>query len=209
MFPLALLNTKPNLLVVDEYVKSWMLFDTLDDLITDNTWSGGTLTGGQLVNSYTTNTLADQSRFNTHTGDFTIEFDFTPSADDNDGDNHGLVSFGHELSASNTSYFIRYANGHCAMVVQSSIGAGFQFAISCNITGTTGQKYHIALQRKAGVYQMYLDGALLTPVYIDNAANSFASSSNQLRLGYVEGGTGEAMGGAMDNFKFSNGIARY
>jgi len=208
MFPLALLNTKPNLLVVDEYVKSWMLFDTLDDLITDNTWSGGTLTGGQLVNSYTTNTLADQSRFNTHTGDFTIEFDFTPSADDNDGDNHGLVSFGHELSASNTSYFIRYANGHCAMVVQSSIGAGFQFAISCNITGTTGQKYHIALQRKAGVYQMYLDGALLTPVYIDNAANSFASSSNDLSLG-VTIGTMETMKGAMDNFKFSSGIARY
>jgi len=192
---------------IDAYVKSWMLFNTLDDLIADNTWSGGTLSGGQLVGSSTTNTLADQSRFNTNAGEFTIEFDFTPDATDNDGSNHGLVSFG--TGASNTSYFIRYANGHCAMVVQSSIGAGFQFAISCNITGTTGQKYHIALQRKAGVYQMYLDGALLTPVYIDNAANSFASSSNQLRLGYVDAGVGEAMGGAMDNFKFSNGIARY
>ena len=192
---------------IDAYVKSWMLFDTLDDLITDNTWTGGTLSSGQLVGSSTTNTLVDQSRFNTNSGEFTIEFDFTPDATDNDGSNHGLVSFG--TGTSNTSYFIRYANGYCAMVVQSSIGAGFQFAISCNITGTTGQKYRIALQRKAGGYQMYLDGVLLTPVYIDNAVNSFASSSNQLRLGYVDGGVAEAMSGAMGNFKFSNGIARY
>jgi len=192
---------------IDSFVKSWMLFNTLDDLIVDNTWSGGTLSGGQLVGSSTTNTLADQSRFSTNSGEFTIEFDFTPDATDNNGSNHGLVSFG--TGASNTSYFIRYANGYCAMVVQSSIGSGLQFAISCFITGTTGQKYHIALQRKAGVYQMYLDGVLLTPAYVDNAANSFASSSNQLILGYVDSGVGEAMSGAMDNFKFSNGIARY
>lgn len=192
---------------IDAYIKSWMLFDTLTDLITDNAWSGGTLSGGQLVGSSTTNTLVDQSRFNTNSGEFTIEFDFTPDATDNNGSNHGLVSFG--TGSSNTSYFIRYANGHCAMVVQSSIGAGFKFAISCFITGTTGQKYRIALQRKAGGYQMYLDGALLTPVYIDNAVNSFASSSNQLKLGRVDSGVSEAMSGAMDNFKFSNGIARY
>lgn len=192
---------------IDGFTKSWMLFDTLEDLITDNTWSGGTLSSGQLVGSSTTNTLVDQSRFNTNSGEFTIEFDFTPDATDNNGSNHGLVSFG--TGASNTSYFIRYANGHCAMVVQSSISAGFQFAISCNITGTTGQKYRIALQRKAGGYQMYLDGVLLTPAIIDNAVNSFASSSNQLRLGYVDAGVAEAMGGAMGNFKFSNGIARY
>lgn len=192
---------------IDAYIKSWMLFDTLTDIITDNTWTGGTLSSGQLVGSSTTNTLADQSRFSTNTGEFTIEFDFTPDAADNNGSNHGLVSFG--TGASNTSYFIRYANGHCAMVAQPSIGAGFQFAISCFITGTTGQKYRIALQRKAGVYQMYLDGVLLTPAYIDNAANSFASSSNQLKLGHVDSGVSEAMSGAMGNFKFSNGIARY
>jgi hypothetical protein len=192
---------------IDAYVKSWMLFNTLDDLITDNTWSGGTLSSGQLVGSSTTNTLGNQSRFNTNAGEFTIEFDFTPDATDNDGSNHGLVSFG--TGASNISYFIRYASGYCAMVVQSSISAGFQFAISCFITGTTGQKYRIALQRKAGVYQMYLDGVLLTPLYIDNAANSFASSSNQLKLGHVDAGVSEAMSGAMGNFKFSNGIARY
>ena len=207
MFPLALLNASAP--VIDEYVKSWMLFDTLDDLITDNTWSGGTLTGGQLVNSYTTNTLTDQSRFNTHTGDFTIEFDFTPSADDNDGNNHGLLHFG-DGNPFNTSYFIRYASGFCAMVVRASPGASLQFAISCSIGGTTGQKYHIAVQRKAGVYEMYLDGVLLTPGFSNNTANSFASSSIALSLGVVYTiGAPELMKGAMDNFKFSSGIARY
>ena len=208
MFPLALLNSTAS--PINEYVKSWMLFDTLTDLIPTNIWVGGTLTGGQLVNSSTTNTLTDQSRFNTNAGEFTIEFDFTPSADDNDGGNHGLVSFGDALTPSNTSYFIRYASGYCAMVVRESAGAALKFAISCYIGGTTGQKYHIAVQRKAGVYEMYLDGVLLTPVLNDNTANSFASSSNDLRLGVVYAtGAPELMKGAMDNFKFSNGIARY
>lgn len=62
----------------------------LIDSISDNTWGGNgwghdpnwaiNIVNGELTSSSIQNTLSDQSRFDIHSGDFTIEFFYTPSA---------------------------------------------------------------------------------------------------------------------------------
>ena len=205
MFPLALLNASAS--VINEYVKSWMLFNTLDDLITDNVWSGGALTDGQLVGSITKNTLSDQSRFNINSGDFTIEFDYTPNATDNNGSNHGLLSFS-QNSLATVSYFIRY-NAGLMMVSYPSAGGSAEIPVYNTTTLTTGQKYRVVFQRKAGVYDLLVDG-ISTVTARNNSALPFNDSANDLYLGVIAVNEySEYMSGSLDNFKFSNGIARY
>ena len=192
---------------IDEYTKSWMLFNTLDDLVADNTWVGGTLSGGELVGSFTQNTLSDQSRFNINSGDFTIEFDYTPDATDNNGSNHGLLSFSQD-SLTTVSYFIRY-NAGLMLVSYPSAGGSAEIPVYNTTPLTTGQKYHVVFQRKAGVYDLLLDG-VSTVTARNNAAVPYADSANDLYLGAnAVGGFSEYMSGSIDNFKFSNGVARY
>ena len=192
---------------IDEYTKSWMLFSTLDDLVVDNTWSGGTLTGGKLVGSITQNTLADQSRFNINTGDFTIEFDYTPDATDNNGSNHGLLSFSQD-SLATVSYFIRY-NAGLMMVSYPSAGGSAEIPVYNTTALTTGQEYRVVFQRKAGVYDLLVDGVSNVTAR-NNSALPFNDAANDLYVGVsADGGFSEYMSGSMDHFKFSNGVARY
>ena len=192
---------------IDEYTKSWMLFSTLDDLVVDNTWSGGTLTGGKLVGSIAQNTLADQSRFNINTGDFTIEFDYTPDAIDNNGSNHGLLTFSQD-SLATVSYFIRY-NAGLMMVSYPSAGGSAEIPVYNTTALTTGQKYRVVFQRKAGVYDLLVDG-ISTVTARNNSALPFNDSANDLYLGVsAVGWFSEYMSGSIGNFKFSNGVARY
>ena len=192
---------------IDEYTKSWMLFSTLDDLVVDNTWSGGTLAGGQLVGSATQNTLSDQSRFNINSGDFTIEFDYTPDATDNNGSNHGLLSFSQD-SLTTVAYFIRY-NAGLMMVSYPSAGGSAEIPVYNTTTLTTGQKYRVVFQRKAGFYDLLVDN-VSTVTARNNSAIPYADASNKLYIGANQvGGFSEYMSGSIDNFKFSNGTARY
>ncbi len=193
---------------IDIFVKSWMLFNTLDDLISDNTWVGGTLSGGALVGSHTRNTLTDQSRFDISTGDFTIEFDYTPNTEDNNSSNRGLLSFS-TGSLSGINYFIRYDGSGFALVTYPSAGGSAQIAISNDTVLTTDQKYHVAFVRRAGVYDLLID-SVSDFTTRNNSAIPYSTSTNNLYLGVIEiGPYSEYMSGKMGNFKFSNGTARY
>jgi len=170
--------------------------------------SGGTLSSGQLVGSSTRNTLTDQSRFDISTGDFTIEFDYTPNTEDNNGSNRGLLSFS-TGSLSGINYFIRYDGTGFALVTYPFAGGSAQYAIFNNTTLTTDQKYHVAFVRRAGEYDLLIDG-VSDFASRDNLAIPYSTSTNNLYLGAVEvGAYSEYMSGSIDNFKFSNGTARY
>lgn len=191
------------------YVKSLMPFTDVSgitDVISANTWSGGTVSGNALTNSFTRCTLLDQSRFDLHSGDFTDEFFYTPSATDNNGSNHGLLSFSNDTTTG-ISYFIRY-NGGLMLVSYPTAGGSAEIPVYNTTALTTGQTYHVAFVRHAGVYDLFVNG-VSTVTARNNAAIPYSSSTNNLYLGILAaGGFTEYMTGKIAYYR-RTAYARY
>lgn len=188
------------------YLVSSLDFSSTSDAIAGNTWTG-TLSGSQLSSDTLKNTESDQSRFNIHTGDFSIRFLYTPSTIDNNGSNHGLLSFG-DGTLSGVGYFVRY-NGGIMLVSYPSSGGSAEIPVYNGMTLTTGQQYEVVIQCKLGVYDILIDGISVVTAR-NNAAKPYFSSSHKMCLGALDvSGFPEYMMGAMDDFKFYQGVAAY
>ena len=198
------------------YVSSLMLMASTADKVTANTWEDvngfiydnalrpdGT---GQQGIFCTPGTL---SNFDLSSGDFTIEFFYTPSAYDNTyPENRGIMSFGGGYTY-NTVFFLRYL-GACGFQFYVYPSADDpQIAVTSVSILTTGVEHHIAVQRISGVYSITVNGADVT--YEQHNVSPMAPvSENLFSLGQIYlGGYSEQMTGAIRQFRMTKGIAVY
>lgn len=198
------------------YVSSLMLMASTADKVTANTWADpfGYIHDGALRPDGTpqqgiTCTPGNLASFDLSSGDFTIEFFYTPSAYDNIyPENRGMLSFGGGHPG-DTLYFLRYVGGAgFVFYVYPSPGSPQIAAKSASVL-TTGAEHHIAIQRKSGVYSITVNGADVTYEQ-HNVAPSAPVSGNQLSLGQLYmGGYSEQMTGSIRQFRMVKGVAVY
>jgi len=198
------------------YVSSLMLMASTADKVTANTWADpyGYIHDGALRPDGTpqqgiTCTPGDLSKFDLSSGDFTIEFFYTPSAYDNIyPENRGILSLGYDYVGS-LRYFLRYLGGAGFMFYVYPSAGDAQIAVTSVSILTTGVEHHIAVQRISGVYSITVNGADVT--YEQHNVSPMApSSENLFSLGQIYcGGYSEQMTGAIRQFRMTKGIAVY
>lgn len=192
------------------YVTSLMRMSSADDDVSANTWEDvngfiynnalrpdGT---GQQGIFCTPGTLSD---FDLSSGDFTIEFFYTPSAYDNTyPENRGIMSFGGGYTY-NTTFFLRYIGGAGFQFYVYPSPGNPQFAATSAPALTTGVEHHIAIQRKSGVYSIFVNG--LDATYQRFSVSPMApSSGDKFSLGQIyTGGYSEQMTGSIRQFRWT------
>ena len=199
------------------YVSSLMLMADTADKVVANTWADpyGYIHDGALRPDGTPQqgiacTPGNFASFDLSSGDFTIEFFFTPSAYDNTYSYHcGILSFG-DGSLGSMRYFLRYIGGAgFQFYVYPSPGSPQLAAYSASVL-TPGAEHHIAIQRKSGVYSITVNGADMTYEQHNVAPLSPVSIYEKLSLGQIfAGGYSEQMTGSIRQFRMTKGIAVY
>ena len=198
------------------YVTSLMLMASINDEISANTWEdvNGFIYDNALRPDGTGQqgifcTPGTPSNFDLSSGDFTIEFFYTPSAFDNTYlENRGIMSFGGGYTY-NTVFFLRYLGGAGFQFYVYPSAGDAQFAVTSVSILTTGVEHHIAVQRISGVYSITVNGADVTHEQ-HNVSPMAPSSGNLFSLGqFYLGGYSEQMTGAIRQFRMTKGIAVY
>ena len=205
------------------YVTSLMHMDDLVDVIIDNTWNHRSNTYGAFeiasgiessehygdsvftakarfspfrfcwLECVTTNTGA----FNISTGDFTIELFLRPNTSTN------AMIFSYSGPDQGSLAFPIYT------LILTNLNT-LEFAgTMANHSFSVGNWYHIAVQRKSGVYDIFIDGINST-VIRNNAFIPANTNTPRLYIGaeHSNYGTGNGLI-SVDEFRFTKGIARY
>ena len=72
---------------------------------------------------------------------------------------------------------------------------------------STSTWYHIAIVRNSGVTKMYLDGTQTGSSYTD--ANNYTAGNGKLYLFATDASGSQCVNGYIDDFRITNGYARY
>lgn len=76
-----------------------------------------------------------------------------------------------------------------------------------SVSISTGTWYHVAVIRTSNTYRMFLDGVQQGADYTNS--NAWTNRSDPLDVGHMTQNAGYAFNGWIDEFRFSNGVARW
>lgn len=148
-------------------------------------------------------TFADHVAFAIGTGDFTIEAWIHTT---NTGVTRVIASQWTASSGADSA-FIMFVDGTNLLHFVPAAGTDFSSAATVPLS----QWVHVAVTRSAGLVRLFINGALDANTL--TFASSIVDSTQPMAVGgYQGGGTGlwqDAFNGYIDEFRFTNGVARY
>ena len=152
--------------------------------------------------------LAANDAFAFTTGDFTIEAFIRPSV----SSGHGIFSTQRQSASApfGLAFDVRLVSGSPRLEVFYGWNSnGYQTAAQTVLTD--GSFHHVVLQRKAGVIEIYLDGAKLTLTTIGSGIASSVSFTDNVAVIGRNFATAavEYFNGYIDDLRVTKGIARY
>lgn len=111
----------------------------------------------------------------------------------------------------NRSWTLQYQGGLATNALQfagSSAGTGSDVSLSFNWTPTADVFYHIAVDRNANTWRLYIDGTMVAKA---TSSITLFNSTTILRIGDIDSGSVETsyMKGNLDEVRITKGVARY
>jgi hypothetical protein len=147
--------------------------------------------------------VPDSNDWDLGSGDFTIDAWVYLNALPSSGSMAGIG--GQWQDGNNGWYLAFYNNGGPILLRFADYASGFNFKIDATVSISTGVWYHTAVVRVGNTFKLFLNGT-----QVGSDASYSSAISNFVNYFYVGSvGLGSYLNGAIDEFRFSKGVARW
>lgn len=152
--------------------------------------------------------IADNSDFAFGSGDFTIDCQIRLSVLPSSGNYACIFSQSNAANSQNSlGLFVRNNGGTYMLQASFSYDGTTEKTLGANYAFSAGQWYHIAIVRSTTQISLFVDGVFLNNYSI--STNSLHNSTAEFKIGASYSTPTNFFNGCIDEFRVSNGIARW